>query len=310
MTDLVSVLVRERARGGVRQAFGVDHVAARHEGGAMAMADACYRATGETAVCATVHKAGLSNTATALSEAVKHRSSVIVICGDAPTGGPRPFDMNTAGFADAIGARAVRVTAGEPVRRPACQPAEVDAVLHRLVTARRPLVLAFGASLDAIDAAELVRTDWRDVAEPMPAGVGWAQEPYTDVSTTERIDPRTLSLELAGIPPAERTVALGGGRDGGALMGLPGPGDTDPIPSFGPCRPLRRCRLPIRGAPLRRRRGRYPAPGRHGTHRRSCGRTGSASEETAGPVTGNHNRQAITGSACPDVERTFNDRDS
>jgi acetolactate synthase-1/2/3 large subunit len=117
MTDLVSVVVRELARGGVRQAFGVvgagnflavaglirhgvDYVAARHEGGAMAMADAYYRATGETAVCATTHGAGLSNTATALSEAVKHRSSVIVICGDAPTGGPRPFDMNTAGFAE------------------------------------------------------------------------------------------------------------------------------------------------------------------------------------------------------------------
>jgi acetolactate synthase-1/2/3 large subunit len=117
MTDLVSVVVRELARSGVRQAFGVvgagnflavaglirhgvDYVAARHEGGAMAMADAYYRATGETAVCATTHGAGLSNTATALSEAVKHRSSVIVICGDAPTGGPRPFDMNTAGFAE------------------------------------------------------------------------------------------------------------------------------------------------------------------------------------------------------------------
>ncbi|WP_410610136.1 hypothetical protein [Amycolatopsis sp. lyj-109] len=29
--------------------------------------------------------------------------------------------MNTAGFADAIGARAVRVTAGEPVRRTAAR---------------------------------------------------------------------------------------------------------------------------------------------------------------------------------------------
>jgi hypothetical protein len=268
------------------------------------------------------------------------------------------------------------------------------------------------ALLDAIDAAELVRTDWRAVAEPMLAGVGWAQEPYTDVSTTERIDPRTLSLELAGILPAERTVVLDGGHfiawpfmywsmpdpaatifigsafqtiglgfagavgaaagradwltvvalgDGGALMGLPDPGDADPFPSFGPCRRLRRCRLRIRGAPLRRRRGRSSddrvprhgfrrggrrvrGPGRHGTHRRrpfgaarmvrgrhagnagtrlqdrsrggraipggAAGGRGSASEETAGPVTGNHNRQAITGSACPDSERTFNDRDS
>ncbi|MGW5742581.1 thiamine pyrophosphate-binding protein [Amycolatopsis sp. NPDC003861] len=185
MADLVSVLVRELARGGAGLIrHGVDYVAARHEGGAMA--DACYRATGETAVCATTHGAGLPNTATTLSEAVKHRSSVIVICGDAPTGGPRPFDMNTAGSADAIGARD-----GAP--------------------------------------------------GPIP---GRSSPPA-------RISP--------GWPP----------RSG---------------------------------------------PGRHGTYRRrpggAAGGRGSASEETAGPVTGNHNRQAITGSACPDFERTFNDRDS
>ncbi len=112
MTDLVSVLVRELARDGVRQAFGVvgagnflavaglirhgvDYVAARHEGGAMAMADAYDRATGEIAVCATTHGAGLSNTATALSEAVKHRSSVIVICGDAAMRRPAAHALST-----------------------------------------------------------------------------------------------------------------------------------------------------------------------------------------------------------------------
>jgi acetolactate synthase-1/2/3 large subunit len=351
----------------------------------------------------------------------------------------------------------------EPVRRPACQPAEVDAVLHRLATARRPLVLAglgawrsgaakvlqdlaarvgglltttamanglfgdsrwsigvcggfaspvaadligqadlvlaFGASLDAltlhggrlidpaatvirvdsgpqrevarvnleieadatdaatalldaIDAAELVRTDWRDVAEPMLAGVGWAQEPYTDVSTTERIDPRTLSLELAGIPPAERTVVLDGGHFIAwpfMYWSMPDPAATIFIGSAFQTIGLGfagavagRDRVPRHG--FRRGGRRVRGPGRHGTHRRrpfgvarmvrgrhagnagtrlqdrsrggraipggAAGGRGSASEETAGPVTGNHNRQAITGSACPDFERTFNDRDS
>jgi len=105
---MVSVLAEE---------FG--YQAARHEGGAMAMADAYFRATGEVAVCTTTHGAGLANTATALGEAVNHRSSVLVICGDAPTGGARPFDLDTAGFATALGARAVRVTAPDTARHTA-----------------------------------------------------------------------------------------------------------------------------------------------------------------------------------------------
>ena len=44
-------------------AGGVQYVAARHEGGAIAMADAYYRATGEVAVCATTYGPGLTNTA-------------------------------------------------------------------------------------------------------------------------------------------------------------------------------------------------------------------------------------------------------
>lgn len=392
MADLVSVLARELARGGVRQAFGVvgagnflavaalirhgvDYVAARHEGGAMAMADAYHRATAEVAVCATTHGAGLANTATALTEAVKHRSSVIVICGDAPTDGPRPFDLDTARFAAAVGARTVRVTAEEPVRRTAaralslardgdgpvmlCLPADLAAVpaspdeettvatepaadlarqpelhtlarqpeLHTVVgmlaAARRPLILAglgawrsgagkvvqdlaarvgglltttamanglfgdsrwsigicggfsspvaakligeadlvlvFGASLDvltlhggrlidpaatvvrvdsgprrpaprvdleieadatdaatalldAVDAAGLTRSGWRDSAEPELGGLGWAREPFTDASTADRIDPRRLTIELAGMLPEERTVVLDGGH--------------------------------------------------------------------------------------------------
>ncbi len=82
----------------------------------MAMADAYHRATGEVAVCTTTHGAGLTNVATALAEAVKHRSAVLIVCGDAPTSGPRQFDVDQTAFAINLGARVVRLRAAATAR--------------------------------------------------------------------------------------------------------------------------------------------------------------------------------------------------
>jgi acetolactate synthase-1/2/3 large subunit len=395
-------------------AGGVRYVAARHEGGAIAMADAYYRATGEVAVCTTTYGPGLTNTATGLAEAVKHRSGVLLLTGDQPTGGPRPIDIDQGAFAAALGARTVRVTdpatarltvacalelarggpcpvvlslpadmlgaavpdlrargavpdlrAGGAVpdetavlargytRLPGVRPrtpggpqaamvartarqavfpvlvaGEVDAALDALASARRPLLLAglgayrsgaagpiaaladrlgallattvmagglcrdspwslgicggfaspraarimgqadvvvaFGASLNDFtlhggtlldpgatlvqvdlgaaptvsrvdlhitgDAAQVARalldgvqargwpaSAWRCEVAADIGLVGWEHEPYDDASTTSRIDPRTLSLALAGLLPAERTLVM----DGGHFVGWP-----------------------------------------------------------------------------------------
>src|ERR1700722_4051196 len=97
-------------------AGGVRYVAARHEGGAIAMADAYYRVTGEVAVCTTTYGPGLTNTATGLAEAVKNRSGLLLVSGDQPTGGPRPIDIDQGAFATALGARTIRVTDPATVR--------------------------------------------------------------------------------------------------------------------------------------------------------------------------------------------------
>src|SRR5215472_11183067 len=97
-------------------AGGVRYVAARHEGGAIAMADAYYRATGEVAVCTTTYGPGLTNAATGLAEAVKHRSGVLVLSGDQPASGPRRIDIDQAAFAAALGASTVRVAGPATIR--------------------------------------------------------------------------------------------------------------------------------------------------------------------------------------------------
>jgi thiamine pyrophosphate-dependent acetolactate synthase large subunit-like protein len=396
MAKLATTVGQVLADEGVRVAFGVvgngnflavaglmaagaRYVAARHEGGAIAMADAYYRATGDVAVCTTTYGPGLTNAATGLAEAVKHRSGVLLLSGDQPTSGPRPIDIDQGAFAAALGARTVRVTDPATVRgtvaralelaragprlvvlslpadllgadvpdqpgQPACSgvartsagsglrpvPAacQVDAALDVLASARRPLLLAglgayrsgaaqpiaaladrlgalltttvmvdglyrdsawclgicggfaspraarimgdadaivaFGASLNDFtlhggmlldpeamlvqvdldaaptvsrvdlcvtgDAAQiagilldgvrtrgLVASSWRDETAAEIGLAGWEHEPYDDASTVSRIDPRSLSLALAGLLPVKRTLVM----DGGHFVGWP-----------------------------------------------------------------------------------------
>lgn len=391
MTKLGTAVGRAIADEGVRAAFGVvgngnflavaglmasgvRYIAARHEGGAIAMADAYYRTTGEVAVCATTYGPGLTNTATGLAEAAKHRSGVLLLTGDQPTGGRRPIDIDQDAFASALGVRTVRVTdpanarlavacalelarggpgpivlslpadqldatvpdqvsaRARPTRvapGPVVLPGQVDAALDALAAARRPLLLAglgayrsgaahpiaaladrlgalltttvmadglfrdsrwslgicggfaspraaaiiggadvvvaFGASLtdftlhggrlldpdatlvqvdtgaartvsrvdlcirgdaaqvatallDGARARGLVASGWRDQVAPELRCIGWEHEPYDDASTDARIDPRSLSLTLAGLLPGERTLVM----DGGHFVGWPG----------------------------------------------------------------------------------------
>jgi thiamine pyrophosphate-dependent acetolactate synthase large subunit-like protein len=64
-----------------------------------------------------------------------------------------------------------------------------------------------------------VRTGYRsqEVRERLDGQRGWRDVPFEDLSTTERIDPRTLTLALDTILPRERVVAV----DSGNFMGYP-----------------------------------------------------------------------------------------
>ncbi|MGC0343039.1 thiamine pyrophosphate-binding protein [Streptomyces sp. SLBN-8D4] len=56
-----------------------------------------------------------------------------------------------------------------------------------------------------------------DIAEAVAARVRWRDLPYEDTSSRDRIDPRTLSIALDDILPAERVI----GVDSGNFMGHP-----------------------------------------------------------------------------------------
>jgi thiamine pyrophosphate-dependent acetolactate synthase large subunit-like protein len=71
------------------------------------------------------------------------------------------------------------------------------------------------------------RPGWRspEMADRIRGG-RWRDQPYAEAGTDERIDPRTLSIALDEILPAERTVAVDSGHFAGypaMYMGVPDP---------------------------------------------------------------------------------------
>src|ERR671922_303760 len=90
-------------------ALGARFVAARHENGAVCMADAYTRVSGRLG-CVSVHQGpGLTNAMTGLTEAAKGRTPLVLVAADTPAGEVRSnFFVEQAKLAEAVGAVPVR----------------------------------------------------------------------------------------------------------------------------------------------------------------------------------------------------------
>jgi acetolactate synthase-1/2/3 large subunit len=84
---------------------GVIVTPVRHEAGAVVAADAFHRASGGLAVATSTYGAGFTNMLTALAESVQARIPMLVVVGDRPTTGARPWDVDQVMLATAVGAR-------------------------------------------------------------------------------------------------------------------------------------------------------------------------------------------------------------
>ncbi|QHC61176.1 thiamine pyrophosphate-binding protein [Rathayibacter sp. VKM Ac-2760] len=86
-----------------------EFVAVRHEAGGVVAADAFSRAGGGIAAATATYGAGFTNTLTALAEAVQARVPLMLVVGDEPTSGPRPWDVDQVALASGVGARTYTV---------------------------------------------------------------------------------------------------------------------------------------------------------------------------------------------------------
>jgi len=118
--------------------------AVRHEAATIAAADAYHRASGRLAVASVTYGPGYTNAITPLAEAALARIPLVVVVGDRPTGGARPFDVDQAGIATAVGAPTIVVGRGDA--RAATRRAVETALAER-----RPVVLAIPYDLSHAD---------------------------------------------------------------------------------------------------------------------------------------------------------------
>lgn len=122
--------------------------AVRHEQGAVVAADAHFRASGRIAAGTSTYGAGFTNTLTALAESVQARVPLVLVVGDEPTSGPRPWDVDQIALASAVGARTYTVGRADAAAT------TVIAIEHAL-TYRVPVVLAIPYDVASLEAGEV-----------------------------------------------------------------------------------------------------------------------------------------------------------
>lgn len=115
--------------------LGMPFSEVRHEVATVASADAYARVSGKIAIATSTYGAGFTNTLTALAEAAQARTPLLLVVGDAPSAGPRPWDIDQEMAAAALGVRTFTVSIDD-----------VDYVVDRAVKAairrRSPVVIA------------------------------------------------------------------------------------------------------------------------------------------------------------------------
>jgi thiamine pyrophosphate-dependent acetolactate synthase large subunit-like protein len=109
---------------------------ARHEGGAICMADGYGRVTGRVAVCSVHQGPGLTNTMTGLTEAAKSRTPVLVLSGETPAAAlTSNFRIDQHDLVESVGAIAERV------HGPRTAADDAQRAYQRAIVERRPVVL-------------------------------------------------------------------------------------------------------------------------------------------------------------------------
>src|ERR671935_2821109 len=114
-------------------AAGATFVAARHEGGAICMADAYAQVSGELGMC-TVHQGpGLTNAMTGLTEAAKSRTPLVLVAADTAAAAVRSnFRIAQEQLVASVGAL------HERVRSPETAVAEATRAVHTALQPPKP----------------------------------------------------------------------------------------------------------------------------------------------------------------------------
>lgn len=219
MTTGAEIVARQIAKSGVPVLFGVmgdgnlgiidsfmlqggHHVAARHELGAVAMADGYARATNRVGVATCTIGPGFTNGLTAMINARKGRSPVVIVSGDLPTNPElvrsflRVQEVDQSALARLAGVESIRASVGSLAE-------DTARALHRAMERSAPVALFIPKDVlvEDVEVETLV-----DEARPRPA--------------TQEAEQTQLRIAVETIERSSRPVILAG--RGAALAGATG----------------------------------------------------------------------------------------
>jgi thiamine pyrophosphate-dependent acetolactate synthase large subunit-like protein len=168
-------------------ARGARFVAARHENGAICMADAHARVSG-TLGCVSVHQGpGLTNAMTGFTEAAKARTPLILVAADTPAGAVKSnFYVDQDKLAEAVGAVPVRVN------RPATAFEDTERAIRVAFAERRAVLLNLPLDVANQDA------EWPE------------REGGSSVPAPPSPSPRAVRQVLDALDQAKRPVVVAG----------------------------------------------------------------------------------------------------
>ena len=176
--------------------------AVRHEAGAVVAADAHHRAGGGLAAATTTYGAGFTNTLTALAEAVQAHVPLVLVVGDEPTSGPRPWGVDQIALAAAVGARTYTVG------RMDAAATTVIAIEHAL-SYRVPTVLAIPYDIAAVEVGPVPETLEPRLPGPMVPDSPFSTGAIADLATALADARRPLLLAGRGAWLADAGATLG-----------------------------------------------------------------------------------------------------
>lgn len=176
--------------------------AVRHEQGAVVAADAHFRASGRIAAGTSTYGAGFTNTLTALAEAVQAHVPLVLVVGDEPTSGPRPWDVDQIALASAVGARTYTVGRADAAAT------TVIAIEHAM-TYRVPVVLAIPYDVAALEAGPVPEAPEPRVPAPLAPRGEFAEGTLDEIAAALRGASRPFLLAGRGAWLAGAGAALG-----------------------------------------------------------------------------------------------------
>lgn len=181
---------------------GAHFVAVRHEAGAVVAADAYYRAGGRIAAATATYGAGFTNTITALAEAAQARIPLVLVVGDEPTSGRRPWGVDQIALASAVGVRTYTVGHADAA-------ATVVIAIEHALTYRLPTVLAIPYDVAKREIGPLPAALELRVPGPLEPSAPFARAGVEDLARVLAGAQRPLLLAGRGAWLADAGEALG-----------------------------------------------------------------------------------------------------